>query len=341
MKRDSIAAGVLGSAFGSTPPLLPYYHCVTDQAPVFLSDVISPRKYADFRRDVAVFRRMAASHGFMNRRPTLSIPTGEPAGIYLCFDDGLREGLHRVYSLIREQGLRLILFVCPAFIGNTDLMFRHKAGLLIAMLAEPSVTMDRRLRIHDMLASEGIVASTLTRSILAVPYQRRSMLDDAARILGVDISRYAMRTAPYLNAGELRALAAEGVCIASHGMDHAPVAGENPDDCINAVNESFERFHTSGIRYERMFSYPFGDAGIPEAMIDLVLQRCELEFSFGTAGWRPDRNPQHLQRLRMELPCSGAGIITRELLRNCARRVSGRLHPSRTPALPGAHPASR
>ncbi len=310
-------------------PLLPYYHCVSDSAPPHLVHVQTPRHPARFTRDFAFFRRYARLRGASAERLTSRSGGCIPSHGIITFDDGLRDGLHSAVDLALEAGFTVVLFICPAFIGNDDLMFRHKASLLASVLCGGGVSGSTSMRVSGMLAERGVSGQDAATQLLQVPYEERSVLDAVARMLGIDVKSYVRYSRPYLDADELRAFVRRGVLLGSHGSDHAPVRGEHLAKCIGQINESFDKMQDIAPQEFRLFSYPFGDAGISQHVIDHVLECCRLDYSFGTAGWRPERNLRHKQRVRMETAHSIEGILLLEAARATARIVLGRTIPQR------------
>jgi peptidoglycan/xylan/chitin deacetylase (PgdA/CDA1 family) len=310
-------------------PLLPYYHCITDAAPPHLAYVQTPRHPAQFTYDVTALRRYTRLRGVSPERLPLRSGGRIPNHGIITFDDGLRDGLHSAVDLALDAGFTVVLFICPAFIGNLDLMYRHKASLLASVLCDVVVSGSTSMRLSGMLAEWGVSAQDASTQLLQVRNEERSVLDTAARMLGIDVKSYARHSRPYLEVDELRAFAQRGVFLGSHGLDHAPVCSAQIEERVGQNNESFELIQDIVHQEFRLFSYPFGDAGISQHAIDNVLQCCKLDYSFGTAGWRPERNPRHKQRLRMEVPVSAGSILATEMLRNVVRYVIGRTVPCR------------
>lgn len=313
----------------SVAPLLPYYHCVSESAPPHLVHVQAPRHPAQFIRDLAVLRQFAGLRGASTDSMASSSGAAIPDHGIITFDDGLRDGLHFAVDLALEAGFTVVLFICPSFISNADLMYRHKASLLVTALDGGMVSKSVSMRLSGMLSERGVSGEDARVQLLRVRYDERSVLDDAAHMLSVDVEGYVRRSRPYLDADELRTFTRRGILLGSHGWDHAPVRGEHLAMCIGQINESFDQIRDIAPQEFRLFSYPFGDAGVSQHAIDSVMLRCGLDHSFGTAGWRPERNPRHKQRLRMEVPGSAGSIVAREMARNIVRSVIGRTVPRR------------
>jgi hypothetical protein len=305
-------------------PLIPYYHAVAESAPAHLRWVQPSRPPKVYQRDLTLLARIIASRA--GARPM----NGSGYAFHLngqrsvTFDDGLRKGLYFAVKHALEAGWKVILFVCPAFVGNSDLMYRHKASLLVSTARARSLTSSDCARASAMLSERGIAGRDVAQQLLNVPYRLRDALDRAADVLGVDVPSYARRVRPYLGIDELRYLAKRGVFLGSHGLDHAPVTGMDVNAMAEIVNDSLERIGAIAPLRARLFSYPFGDAGVPQSFLHALIEGCGLDYSFGTAGWRPERHPRHVQRLRMETPNCASGILLRELTRKLLRRLLGR-----------------
>ncbi len=246
------------------------------------------------------------------------------SGGCITFDDGLREGFSQVAGQLAAHNLGAILFVCPAFLRNDDLMYRHKASLLVEIMRGPDIAASTKLNVYDMLGERGIAGTDVRERILNVPYRQRDVLDSIADMLGFDVPSFTRKNRPYLEADELRRLSRGGMLIGSHGMDHSPFNRDTPDQYIDHLRESFDALDAIAAQPLRLFSYPFGDHGVPHSMIGKVIRECDLAYSFGTAGWRPEQHPRHVQRLRMETSQRIEHILLQEVVRKIARRMSGR-----------------
>jgi hypothetical protein len=309
--------------------LIPYYHAITGTAPPHLRWVQPLRSPQDYIQDLGLLSRVRhvccpLQHGSA-RAERFRLNQEK----IVTFDDGLRDGVLNAVGHALDAGWTVVLFVCPSFFGNTDLMYRHRASLLVETANTLWRTSPVLKRVSDMLSERGITGECVARKLLNVPYAQRDVLNTAAKALGVDVGGYARESRPYLGIDELRAFAQRGVQIGSHGLDHAPIAGTDINSAAAMVNDSLERISAIAPVLARLFSYPFGDSGVPQSGIDALIERCGLDYSFGTAGWRPERNPRHVQRLRMESTHAGCGIVFREIGRKVLRRLLGRSIPRR------------
>lgn len=315
---------------GNTASLIPYYHAIVRSAPSYLRWVQTIRSPVDYRRDLHLLNRICDRSNRSSKSDIRGHGFHLEGRKVIAFDDGLRAGAFFAISRALDAGWTVLLFVCPAFFDNTDLMYRHKASILVEA-AYAQVTVPTVLaRVSNMLTERGIAGDGVGRQLLNVTYADRDVLDVAAKILGIDIRVCAQHLRPYLGSEALHALSRRGVLIGSHGMDHAPVSGSDTHVVVDMVNESLDRIARIVPLHARLFSYPFGDAGITQRRIDELIERCTLDYSFGTAGWRPEWNARHVQRLRMETEYGACGILLREVMRKLLRKILGRSVPRRS-----------
>ncbi len=91
-----------------------------------------------------------------------------------------------------------------------------------------------------------------------------------------------------------------GFEIGGHSPGHADFSKLKPKEIISQVGSSIEdlqhRFQVS----TRYFSFPFTSWGIPEEVIDQLLEKGTAEVLLGTAGLKKQDKAGFIQRIPME-----------------------------------------
>ncbi len=200
--------------------------------------------------------------------------------MHLSFDDGLRCCREEIAPLLLEEGVPATFFVNPAFIGNRELFYRYKAGIIL----------QRQPR--------------LRKELLAMTHRNVGELDRLLEETGTDLSAWLDEERPFMDEEDLQWLAGKGFTVGSHSLDHPDFRLLDELERKNQVTASLEWLHRQCPQPLRVFSFPFTDANLPASFIRWLGTVCDL--SFGSAGLKTDIIRTHLQRLAMDEPGSSS-----------------------------------
>ncbi len=283
------------------PLLAPFYHLVSDDHPPHIKYLFRYRTIAEFKRDIEFF--LQDYHPISLDEILLHIRTGKALSrksFFLSFDDGLRE-IHEVIApILKEKGIPATFFVTTATLDNADMIYRHKASLIVDQLMR--VQQQNIAEVKRVLGKRGIYNDDLAAAVLGVKYRDREVLDDVAQCIELDLREYLARRRPYASTGEIKKLISEGFTIGAHSVDH-PFYPELPvDDQLRQTNESLEIVtRLFGLSY-RAFAFPFGDNGVPKRFFNQVLAENAADVLFGSSSsfWNDEYYPFAVQRLGME-----------------------------------------
>ena len=315
--------------------MLPYYHLVSDEDLVHVRHLFRYRDVSTFNEDLDFLLRhydpvslddviAAVSHGTKLTRHSF----------LLTFDDGFREIHDVVAPMLVARGIPAVFFLNTSFLDNRALFFRCKASILAESVIDAGSPIVEK--IAQELRSEGLQATgdDVRKGILSVDFPRRHVLDRIAELLDVDFQEFLSEQRPYLTSDQVRSLQDEGFHIGAHSADHPLYADldltgqlSQTFDSLEAIARIFHPTHT-------LFSFPFSDVGVPEAVFramygtshrgigDVTRSHPVVDLSFGTSEMKQDTFDRHFHRFWMERTNEGAnGIVKRVLLKTVIRSL--------------------
>lgn len=220
--------------------------------------------------------------------------------MYLSFDDGLSEVYHTVHPILKEKGIPYAIFINPDFVGNRRLFFAHKASLVLDALDSRDNAGGSAVR--KLLEAEGVTYATLNEGLRAAGHKHEHLLDEAARIIGVDFEAFLLNEKPYMSLEQIQELHKEGVTIGAHSMDHPLYSRLTLEDQLRQTSESIAWVQENFREKWRLFAFPFTDHGVGREFFERVHDKHNpmADLTFGTAGLKRDITPRHLQRVPVE-----------------------------------------
>ncbi len=263
-------------------PISPFYHLVADEPPPHIRPLYSVRTIAQFSADLDFFlgRYSPIDLHQLRKHISHSVPL-PPNAMFLSTDDGMREVGEIMAPICRQKGVPLTMFLNPEFLDNQTLFYRHKTSLLIEAASGASASSIAAAL--QILQKSGIAKEDLRRSLLAVRYPQRALLDELAPILNVDFSTFLSQRRPYLTSDEVSKLVADGVTIGGHSLDHPYYPdislSQQLDQTIQSVQRVRQRF---GIDYG-VFAFPFGADDITLPFYDTLFQSGVVELVFAAS----------------------------------------------------------
>lgn len=231
-----------------------------------------------------------------------TLPPGKPA-FHLSFDDGLRSAYELAVPLLLQYGVPATFFLNSAFFNNRDLMYRYKISLIISRsLATPKV----KTLLRNTFQSPDFIPK-----LLGLTGHDEPLINRLIRLTGEDLDDYLQVERPYMGHEEVTSILKNGFTIGGHGHHHIDFRLLTEDERLEQVSRSMhlvERYHSHGLR---LFAFPFTDDRMSEGFLSKMHRETGLHASFGTAGWKWDPQPQHYQRLSLELPGRSAASMIR------------------------------
>jgi peptidoglycan/xylan/chitin deacetylase (PgdA/CDA1 family) len=307
------------------PLLAPFYHLVSDEEVPHVKHLFGYRTIDRFKKDMEFFLRYY--HPITLNDVIVYARTGNrlpEKSFFLSFDDGLRENYDIVAPILKEMGIPASFFVTTAALDNEDMIYRHKASLLVDHLA--TLQPKNIAGAKSVLAKHGIQNNDSAAGVLSVKYKGRDVLDQIARSFDLDFKEYLAQKRPYLSTSEIKRLISEGFTVGAHSIDH-PFYAElsieeqlcQTKESVNAVTQVFE------LNY-RTFAFPFGDKGVSKRFFSRVLTENIVDVVFGSNGafCNDEYFPFSIQRLGMEnQPYSAGHILRMEETKSILRSITG------------------
>ena len=283
----------------STAPIVMYYHTVSDGIVEHTRHLHKNRSSKAFAADLDFFSSRYDPVSLQQIIDWLNGGSPLPARCFLItFDDGMREFADVALPILRVKGIPSACFVTTGLLDNKRLFFRHKASLLaerIGKIDDSSLVRETTV----FLNQSGIVCTNPIRGVLSASHGQEGVLDRTAERIGLDFDAYLRQARPYFSTDEVKELAAEGVAIGAHGLDHRLFSGLEFDQQVEQALSSMKIVReTFGLDYNA-FAFPYNDRGVSRRLFEAIFE-AGIEVSFGTTGFRRDPVRRSLQRVSFE-----------------------------------------
>ena len=330
LSSSCIPHGFLGR-FIDFPFLAPFYHIVSDEPVPHVQNLYRHRNCLDFKKDLDFFLKQSSPLSLSELCSHLKENRPLPRkSFFLSFDDGLRETYDIIAPILRAKGLPATFFLNSATVDNGDLLYRHKASILVNHICKSQQGAGPKA--VSVLAKHGIEASGLSRRLLSVRYEHRSVLDELAKSMDFSFADYLVRHRPYLTTGQVNRLISDGFSIGAHSVDHPPYPEISDEEQLRQTRASVESVTRAFALDYRAFAFPFGDKGISNRFFSSVAEGNQVEVMFGSSAFLVDEHyPFVIQRIGMEdQPSSAEDILRMAEVKFCVRLMVGRAATRRT-----------
>ena len=214
-------------------PLGLFYHVVSDERLPHIEHLYPYKSCAQFEQDLIYLKSRFELLSFdqLLARPHTP-PPRRLDSIVVTFDDGFTECLSTVAPLLGKIGVPSMFFVTTDLLDNRQMHYRNKVSLCIDSLEameEPAW----REAVYELSRGTGIALAdraAATRWLLELRARDTAVVDDAARLLAVDVAGYLASRRPYLRSDEVGELAAAGFTIGAHSRSHAHLGDLEADE---------------------------------------------------------------------------------------------------------------
>jgi peptidoglycan/xylan/chitin deacetylase (PgdA/CDA1 family) len=189
--------------------------------------------------------------------------SGGPAlparAVLVTFDDGYRDVMTHAWPVLRSHRVPAVVFVPSAFPDQPARFWWDEVWQLLARTPATRVaigdgdTLDLGTPRARLLAHRRIVQATRPLAPDAV----RARLDGLRAALAGPADA-AVMPPPVLGWDELRALARDGLVIASHGRTHASLPSLSEGEIADEIDGADRDFARELGPVPRIFAYPFG-----------------------------------------------------------------------------------
>jgi peptidoglycan/xylan/chitin deacetylase (PgdA/CDA1 family) len=279
--------------YSRQPVIFPFYHTVSDFPLAHVSHLYPLRTEKDFEQDLEEMLKCFEPISLGDFMGGKNLIEGKRYMV-LTFDDGLA-GCHQVIApLLLKKGIPAVFFLNNHFIDNRGLFYRYKASLLIDRVRTDKEALKK---VAEYLV---IPENRVEASVHLIGEDQISLLDVLIKEVEVDVALYMKESPVYLSSKQVMELVKWGFEIGGHSPNHADFSKLKPKEIVSQLSSSIgdlqRRFQVS----TRYFSFPFTSWGIPDELIDQLLEKGIAEVLLGTAGLKTQDKPGFIQRIPME-----------------------------------------
>lgn len=282
------------------PLLIVLYHHVGPELP-YLRWLYHSRTSAQFETDLQVFQQFFTplSLSDVYAHATGEKPITSPS-IHITFDDGLTGFQDHAWPLLQQYGFPASVFVNPDFITGPDMLYRMKVSALIDALKQGTIPGTVELSMYEHLKGR-VTGKTTLQQLRNVTYQQRHLLDELGSLARLDWTEYKQGHQIYLSANDLQSMAAKGLGIGAHSLDHPLLAVLPEADQLMQVKESVAWVQQRFAGQPPVFAFPFTDHGLSLGNLQRLQQQSETDLLLlGTAGIKREKHRMHFQRYAMD-----------------------------------------
>ncbi len=281
--------------------LVPLYHAVSNEKPVHTRHIYKTKDIKQFISDLEYLTKyykpvdLAQLILMHNYGQKITTPC-----FHLTFDDGLSEFYHTVAPVLLSKGIPATCFLNPAFINNTTIFYRHKAGLIIDSLRQRKDDPKFWKAYHKWIEEKGLRNRHYQKIIADIGFDSRVLLDELLNMAGVSVDDYLRDHSPYLSENQVSELINKGFTFGGHSIDHPDFRYIPEEEQVFQARESVRQIREKfGLNYG-VFSFPFTDHGISARFFEKVHDQAGIDLVFGCSGLKKDPQGHTVQRIPME-----------------------------------------
>ncbi len=273
--------------------IFPFYHVVSDQQLPHLKHLYTYPSEAQFEKDLEDLLRTfepISIDEYLDGR----LSPGKKRRMVLSFDDGLAECHHFIAPLLKSKGIPAIFFLNNDFIDNRNLFYRYKVSILIEYLGKHLSALRGAAEFLE------IPEAQVKEAILMISYRQIPLLDAVALHVELDFAIYLRDQPVYMSTEDIEHLVRLGFQLGAHSMDHPEFYSMEVKKMVSQVSISMKDIRERFRLKTTCFAFPFTSDGVPERVIDEILDEGIAKVLFGTAGLKKTGRSNFIQRTPME-----------------------------------------
>ncbi len=280
-------------ALSGESSVVPFYHLVSDEHLPHIRHLYHYKSTSEFERDMddllAIYKPVD-----LDEFQRGSQKKEKQRKMLLTFDDGLVECHQVIAPILKRKGVPAVFFLNNHFIDNRDLFYRYKVSLLIdKLLSSP----EKREAVSQYMA---VSADEVVKSLLDISHAQLTRLDPLCDLLEVDFHKYLATRPVYMSSSQIKEMMSWGFDIGGHSLDHPQYATLNEKEMIRQTRESIEDLKTRFEGSSASFAFPFSSEGVPQLVIDQLLNSHTASLLLGISGLKKTQTPGYIQRIDME-----------------------------------------
>jgi peptidoglycan/xylan/chitin deacetylase (PgdA/CDA1 family) len=327
-KKGGILTGLL-QMLNRQKLFLPFYHTVVESGTELshIAQLYRPKPVQDFVQELDFFLKIAQPIDL----ETLYLhileqkPFEKPV-FWLSFDDGLKEVFELVRPILLQKGIPATFFINAGFVDSPELMFRYKISIFLEYLHTKAYALSKQQQ--DALKSYRIYQPQDTENVC------KQVLQDIGLGAGFwqELTNRFNNFSVYMGLESLKTLRADGFDIGNHSYTHPLFNTLTESEQIQQIVDCQTFIDAHFNPKVRAFAFPFTDDGLKMGFWEALQKDTSIQLSFGTAGFKRDAAPLHLQRLPMENNHRAQPdfYIQQQLFYTLLKKIFGRYHINRS-----------
>lgn len=270
-----------------TPVFLPFYHTVSNKNLPYILNY-PYRNSAEFEKELDFFLKYFTP---VSLEKLIRHKNSSKKIFHLSFDDGLKECSEIIAPVLLKKGIPATFFINAGFADNVMLFHRYKASLVLAeILKKQNSEAEIFLKNNNL---EG-------PKILQAGISKNEILNETARILGIDFSVFLASNNPYLNTKQIVQLQNLGFTIGAHSYNHPEFWEIGEEEQFEQVKKSMDWVNEKIKPKIKAFAFPFTDDSVSKNVLQKIIKENICDITFGTAGIKYDEIGSHFQRYPVE-----------------------------------------
>ncbi|SFI12768.1 polysaccharide deacetylase family protein [Halpernia frigidisoli] len=279
------------------PFVIPLYHCISDEHLPHLKQVINYKNTKEFEKDLD---EMSKKFDFVEWdffKENYNKSHKKPIAM-LTFDDGLIEFKDVVLPVLKRKGIYAINFVNPAFVDNSEMMFRFKASLILEKFKNNNYKVSPSIQKFLNLTKN--TREEITGKVQSISYLEKEKLDILSVYSELNFKDYQSKNKIYMSLEDLQLVKNDGFGIAAHSWDHPYYFELSLEQQLENTQKSLD-FMTENNFVNDAFAFPFTDHKVSKYFFQKLFDHNEnLKLTFGISGIKIDEFPKNLHRIPME-----------------------------------------
>lgn len=234
--------------------------------------------------------------------------------IMLTFDDGYRDNYDLALPLLRDAGAKAVFFIVTGPIDNPrPLWWDEIAWLVRGSKLKQLSHAGHHWRLSDESHREHVIEQLLRQYKKLPTAETEAFMSGLARAVGSPRMPAEMARDLWLTWDEVREMAAAGMTIGGHTVNHPLLSRSDPHRIESEIRDCERRLREELGRPMHWFSYPVGAQSAFTPTIKRVLQEAGVQWACSQYGGfqRPgELDPWNVRRVPVERWMAGPQFKT-------------------------------